>query len=128
MCAVCQSVPAFTKAIQPAWLELDANLHIFGADDQRAVDLLRLLIFENRRETPAVDTLRDFSADLCALQLMGAAARYYFTGICWVFSLLFVLGGKQNINLYANGEQQRPPSECIHKMNNLFAFLERGEI
>jgi hypothetical protein len=53
--------------------------------------------------TPAVDGLRDFSADLCALELMGAAARLFY-GVCWVFSaLLFVLGGKQSINLYANG-------------------------
>lgn len=92
---MCQSVPAFTKAIQPAWLELDANLHIFGADDQRAVDLLRLLIFGNRGETPAVDRLRDFSADLCALQLMGRRCTIlwaYFMGICWVFSLAVCFG------------------------------------
>jgi hypothetical protein len=64
--------------------------------------------WEQRRNTPAVDRLRDFSADLCALELMGAAASLFYGGICWVFSaLLFVLGGKQSINLYANGSSGR---------------------
>jgi hypothetical protein len=70
------------------------------------------------KNTPAVDRLRDFSADLCALELMGA----YF--MAFAGCSLFVLGGKQSINLYANGST----SKCIHKMNNLFAFHELGEI